>query len=167
MPTWILQNVISCLQNTKSPSYIFVDLSRMQKKTSFHLPKLHELFEQDTSILDKFYLWKNCIMDTCLYSLWMTFLCFHLKANLQLKVSDQENWHHYCVLVAKNTYHIHNGSLAMAYRDENSLKCTTHDEKDLVFIKILFYPIFWSPQKIMNQKLSNISKGPYFRRLQL
>jgi hypothetical protein len=167
MPTWILQNVISCLQNTKSPFYIFVDLSRMQKKTSFHLPKLHELFEQNTSILDKFYLWNNCIMDTWLYSLWMTFLCFHLKANLQLKVSDQENWHHYCVLVAKNTCHIHNGSLAMAYRDKNPLKCTTHDEKDLVFIKILFYPIFWSPQKIMNQKLSNISKGPYFRPLQL
>jgi len=89
------------------------------------------------------------------------------QSQFTIKASDQENWHHYCVLVAKNTCHIHNGSLAMAYRGENPLKCITHDEKDLIFITILFYPIFWSPQKIMNQKLSNISKGPYFRPLQL
>jgi hypothetical protein len=62
MPTWILQN-------TKSPFYIFVDLSKMQNKTFSHLPKLHELFEKNTSILDKFYLGEDCIMDTRLYSL--------------------------------------------------------------------------------------------------
>jgi hypothetical protein len=160
MPTWILQNVISCLQNTKSPFYIFVDLSRMQKKTSFHLLKLHELFEQNTSILDKFYLWEDCIMDTWLYSLWMTFLCFHLKANLQLKVSDQENWHHYCVLVAKNTCHIHNGSLAMAYRGENLLKCTTHDDKDLIFYYNPFLPYILIPAKNNESKVVK-----YFKRI--
>jgi hypothetical protein len=26
--------------------------------------------------------------------------------------------------------------------DENPLRCTTHDEKGLVYITILFYPIF-------------------------
>jgi hypothetical protein len=29
--------------------------------------------------------------------------------------------------------------------DENPLRCTTQDEKSLVFTTILFYPIFWSP----------------------
>jgi hypothetical protein len=41
---------------------------------------------------------------------------------------------------------------------ENPLRCTTHDEKGLVII-------FWSPLKIMNQKLSKISKGLYFKLL--
>jgi len=40
------------------------------------------------------------------------------------------------------------------YLGENPLRCsTTHDEKGLVFSSVLFYPIFWSSQKIRNQKL--------------
>jgi hypothetical protein len=42
---------------------------------------------------------------------------------------------------------------------ENPLRCTTQDKKGLVLTTILFYLIFWSPQKIMNQKLLKISKG--------
>jgi len=31
------------------------------------------------------------------------------------------------------------------YHGEIPLRCTTQDEKGLVFNAILFYPIFWSP----------------------
>jgi hypothetical protein len=41
---------------------------------------------------------------------------------------------------------------------ENPLKCTTQDEKGLILNVILFYLIFWSPLKIMNQKLLNFHK---------
>jgi hypothetical protein len=51
------------------------------------------------------------------------------------------------------------------YKGENLLRCTTHDEKGLILTTFLFYPIFWSPWKIMNQKLSKFSEGLYFKPL--
>jgi len=42
-------------------------------------------------------------------------------------------------------------------KGENPLKCTTHDEKGLVFTRVHFYFIFWSPKNKKNQKLLKIS----------
>jgi hypothetical protein len=52
------------------------------------------------------------------------------------------------------------------YLGENLLRCTTHDEKGLILTTILFYFVFWSPYKIMNEKLSKSLKGLYFGLLQ-
>ncbi len=49
---------------------------------------------------------------------------------------------------------------------ENPLRCTTHDEKGLVFTAILFTLYFDPHKKIMSQKLSKNLEGIYFKLLQ-
>ncbi len=49
---------------------------------------------------------------------------------------------------------------------ENPLRCTTHDEKGLVFTTILFTLYFDPHKKIMSQKLSKNLEGIYFKLLQ-
>jgi hypothetical protein len=48
---------------------------------------------------------------------------------------------------------------------ENPLRFTTQDENDLFLIKVIFYSMFWSLEKIMTQKLSNILERLYFKPL--
>jgi hypothetical protein len=49
---------------------------------------------------------------------------------------------------------------------ENPLKCTTQDEKNLIFISI-FFTLCFDPQKNNESKVVKILEGLYFRLLQL